>query len=60
MRKKNPFKIETERLRTPMARREQKWAWLRKMKKLHGVDKKGFIEAAYGINLFTLKVKITK
>lgn len=55
MKKKNPFKIETEKHRTPMARREQVWAWLRKMKKEHNKNRKYFVQAALDMGHFKRK-----
>lgn len=45
----NYFKKETDKHRSPMARRQQQWNWLRKMKRIKCATRADFIEAAYSL-----------
>lgn len=47
----NYFKKETEKHRSSMARRQQAWDWLRKMKKEHNYTKKQFVKELHHMGL---------
>lgn len=49
----NPFKIETDKHRSPMARREQLWKWM--VKRINGASKEDFVGEGLAMRLFTRK-----